>query len=73
MKLSELNVGETATVAAINGEQSLVSRLETLGIVKGGKVTLIRVAPFGDPLEIKVRDFYLAIRVRTADKITVVL
>lgn len=73
MKLSELNVGETATVAAINGEQSLVSRLETLGIVKGVKVTLVRVAPFGDPLEIKVRDFYLAIRVRTADKITVVL
>ncbi len=47
-------------------------RLEQIGLTVGSRVVFIRRAPLSDPIEIKVRDFYLAIRKDIADKILVV-
>ncbi len=69
MVLSELKSGESGIIKEFLNEQRLVVRLNAIGLAENEKVTLIRTAPFGDPIEIKVKDFYLAIRKEQADKI----
>ena len=69
MLLSQLKTGESGIIREFLNEQRLVVRLNAIGLTENAKVTLIRTAPLGDPLEIKVRDFYLAIRKEQADKI----
>ena len=69
MVLSDLSAGESGIIKELKNERRFVLRLNAIGITENAKVTLIRTAPFGDPLEIKVRDFYLAIRKEQADKI----
>lgn len=73
MKLSNLKDNQTATVISISDDVSGKTRLGYLGLINGVKVTLIRRAPFGDPIEIKLRDFCLAIRKDLADRIMVEL
>ena len=73
MKLSNLKDNQTATVISISDDVSGKTRLGYLGLINGVKVTLIRRAPFGDPIEIKFRDFCLAIRKDLADRIMVEL
>jgi ferrous iron transport protein A len=69
MLLSQLKTGESGIIREFLNEQRLVVRLNAIGLTENAKVTLIRTAPLGDPIEIKVRDFYLAIRKEQADKI----
>jgi Fe2+ transport system protein FeoA len=73
MFLSQLKVGQKAKVLSLNNPQKIKKRLENIGLTVGTSVVIIRKAPFGDPLEIKVRDFYLALRKVDADKIQVEL
>lgn len=60
--LAALPVGGTAVVSHVRGERAVVRRLLEIGLVPGTTVTLRRVAPMGDPMELKVRDFALSIR-----------
>jgi ferrous iron transport protein A len=55
-------VGGTAIVSRVRGERAVVRRLLEIGLVPGTPVTLRRVAPMGDPIELKVRNFALSIR-----------
>ncbi len=71
MLLSKLNLSEQKRVDKILCAEKTRRRLNNMGLTEGVLVTLVRIAPFGDPLEIKIRDFYLAIRREIADKITV--
>lgn len=71
MVLAELKKGETAKVISIDNDKKIKERLNNIGLTEGVKVSLVRKAPFGDPIEIKVRDFYLALRVTDAVKIQV--
>ena len=60
--LAALPVGGTAVVSRVHGERAVVRRLLEIGLVPGTSVTLQRVAPMGDPIELKVRNFALSIR-----------
>lgn len=60
--LAALPVGGTATVSRVHGERAVVRRLLEIGLVPGTAVTMQRVAPMGDPIELKVRNFALSIR-----------
>jgi Fe2+ transport system protein FeoA len=60
--LAALPVGGTAIVSHVRGERAVVRRLLEIGLVPGTPVTLRRVAPMGDPIELKVRNFALSIR-----------
>ena len=60
--LAALPVGSTAVVSGVRGERAVVRRLLEIGLVPGTKVMLRRVAPMGDPIELKVRNFALSIR-----------
>ncbi|MBQ3115770.1 MAG: ferrous iron transport protein A [Clostridia bacterium] len=71
MELTKLKVGESARVSQILTDNDAKTRFAELGLVEGVEVLIVRFAPLGDPLEIKVRDVYLAIRVSDAKKIMV--
>jgi len=60
--LAALPVGGNAVVSRVRGERAVVRRLLEIGLVPGTKVTLCRVAPMGDPIELKLRNFALSIR-----------
>ena len=62
MTLNELEVGKTAKVVRINGEGAVKRRIMDMGLVKGTEVTVRKVAPLGDPIELTVRGYELSIR-----------
>jgi len=71
MKMSELKAGDKATVISVDAKGEVGQRLLDMGLVKGTKFKAIRKAPLGDPLEIKLRGFIMALRVKEAELITV--
>ncbi len=71
MLLSQLKIGQQMKVLQIDCANKIKLRLNNMGLTEGVKVTLVRIAPLGDPLEIKVRDFYLALRKKEARRIVV--
>lgn len=60
--LAALPLGRSAVIRKVHGERAVVRRLLEVGLVPGTKVTMRRVAPLGDPIELKVRNFALSIR-----------
>ena len=62
IKLSELAIGATATVVEFPKQGAAFLRLREMGLIAGTPVTLVRTAPLGDPLEIKVRGYHLTLR-----------
>ena len=60
--LNELKVGETARVVRLHGEGAVKRRIMDMGITKGTDVTVRKVAPLGDPIELTVRGYELSIR-----------
>ena len=66
MRLSEMKPGDKATVHAVETTGEVAQRLLDMGLVKGTSFKVIRVAPLGDPIEIKLRGFMLALRIEEA-------
>jgi len=61
--LNEIAVGQTGTVVGfINGTSGYRQKLLAMGLLKGTRFKVVRVAPLGDPMEITVRDFSLSLR-----------
>jgi ferrous iron transport protein A len=71
IKLSELAVGAAAVVREFPKTGSAFVRLREMGLLAGTRVTLIRTAPLGDPLEIKVRGYNLTLRKAEAEHVLV--
>ncbi|MEN6340091.1 MAG: ferrous iron transport protein A [Clostridiaceae bacterium] len=69
MTLDELKVGQTATIRSVGGEGALRLRFLDMGLIPKTKVTLIKAAPMGDPIEICVRGYELTIRKDDARRI----
>jgi ferrous iron transport protein A len=72
-KLSELAIGSSAIVREFPKSGSASLRLREMGVLVGTTVTLIRTAPLGDPLEIKVRGYHLTLRRSEAEHVLVEL
>jgi ferrous iron transport protein A len=70
-RLAELKPGERATVTAVGGEKDAARRLMDLGVIRGTPVEVVRMAPLGDPIEVRVRGFMLSLRRAEAEHITV--
>jgi ferrous iron transport protein A len=62
VKLSDLPIGATAIVREFPKSGTGSVRLREMGLLAGTQVTLVRCAPFGDPIEIKVRGYHLTLR-----------
>jgi len=71
MTLNELKIGDSAAITAVGGEGALRCRLLDMGLTPRTLVTLRKVAPMGDPIEIRVRGYELTLRVEDAREITV--
>lgn len=61
-KLSELPAGQTGIIARLASGRASLTRLREMGLVPGAKVTLVRRAPLGEPIEISVHGSRLAMR-----------
>jgi len=69
--LKETKPGVTVRVVKIGGEGPVKRRLMEMGITKGVEVTVRKVAPFGDPVEVTVRGYELSLRKADAESIDV--
>ncbi len=71
MTLDQLPIGKTAVIRAVGGEGILRCRLLDMGIIPKTRVMVQKIAPMGDPIEIRLRDYELSIRVEDARNIEV--
>ncbi len=69
--LDQLPVGQRCRVEAIQGDDALVQRLLEMGLLEGEEVEVTNVAPLGDPIEIRLRDYRLSLRRREAARVHV--
>lgn len=70
MTVDDLKIGQSGVIATVGGEGPLRLRFLDMGLIPGTKVTLRKVAPMGDPIQIQVRGYELTIRREDAAKIT---
>ena len=71
MTLNELKPGKSAVVLAVNGEGALRRRLLDMGLTPKTKIFMRKVAPLGDPMEIKLRGYELTLRLEDATQIDI--
>ncbi len=71
VKLSDLPIGASAIVREFPKTGSGSVRLREMGLLPGTGITLVRCAPFGDPIEIKVRGYHLTLRKSEAEHVMV--
>ncbi len=71
MTLNELKPGQSAVITAVGGEGALRCRLLDMGLIPKTKVTVRKVAPLGDPIELHLRGYELTIRLDDAKEISV--
>ena len=69
--LKDAQVGQTVTVARLNGTGPVKRRIMDMGITKGVQIYVRKVAPLGDPMELNVRGYELSIRKADAELIEV--
>lgn len=72
MRLDELPIGKEAVIIEVGGEGVLRCRLLDMGLIPKTKVTVTKVAPMGDPIELRLRGYTLTIRIEDARNIQVV-
>lgn len=72
MTLGELPVGRAAVIKNVGGEGALRCRFLDMGLIPRTRVEVRKVAPMGDPIEIRIRGYELTIRKEDAEKIEVV-
>lgn len=71
MLLSELKIGQMARIKKVGGEGALRLRFLDMGLIPKTVITLIKVAPMGDPIEVRLRGYELTMRVDEAKWIEV--
>ena len=71
VKLADMKPGVSGVVEALEGHGNIQHRLVDMGVVKGSHITVVKVAPLGDPVEVKVKGTALALRKNEAAKISV--
>lgn len=71
MTLKDLKVGESGRIESVGGEGALRQHFLDMGVIPGAEVTVIRMAPMGDPMELRLHGYELTLRTADADHITV--
>jgi len=73
LNLKDLKAGQTCLVEAVGGRGALRQHLLDMGIIPGAGITVVKFAPLGDPVEIRIHGYELSLRLDDAEKITVKL
>lgn len=71
MKLNELDIGKSAVVTKIGGEGALRQHFLDMGLIPGAEVTMVKLAPMGDPMELRIHGYELTLRRDDAKKIEI--
>ena len=71
MKLDNLAIGKSAVIVSVGGTGALRQHFLDMGLIQGVEVTVVKYAPMGDPIEIKIHDYELTLRKEDAQKIEV--
>ena len=71
MKLSELQIGDTATILSVGGQGALRQHFLDMGLIQGTEVTVVKYAPMGDPVELRIHGYELSIRLADAENIEI--
>ena len=69
--LKSVKIGETVKVVRLHGEGALKRRIMDMGLTRGTEVTVRKVAPLGDPIEMTVRGYELSLRKADAEMVEV--
>lgn len=69
--LKNLPIGKTATVQAVGGEGALRQHLLDMGLIPGASVTMVKYAPMGDPVELRIHGYELTLRLADAEKVEI--
>ena len=69
MKLDNLAIGKSAVIVSVGGTGALRQHFLDMGLIQGVEVTMVKYAPMGDPIEIKIHDYELTLRKEDAQKI----
>ena len=71
MTLKELNVGKSARIKAVGGKGALRQHFLDMGLIPGAEVSVVKLAPLGDPMEIQIHGYELTLRLADADRIEI--
>ncbi len=71
MTLKELPIGKTATIVSVGGEGALRQHFLDMGLIPTGDVTMVKYAPMGDPVELRIHSYELTLRLADAEKIEI--
>lgn len=71
MKLDNLAIGKSAVIVSVGGTGALRQHFLDMGLIQGVEVTMVKYAPMGDPIEIKIHDYELTLRKEDAQKIEI--
>jgi ferrous iron transport protein A len=71
LRLTDLPPGQPARVISVSGDSAITRRLMEMGVIPGIELHIVKTAPFGDPIEVRVRGYSLAMRKSEASSITV--
>lgn len=71
MTLKELEIGKSAVIETVGGEGALRQHLLDMGVIPGAEVTVVKLAPMGDPMELQIHGYELTIRMADADQIEI--
>lgn len=73
MTLKELKIGQSAVILSVGGEGALRQHFLDMGVIPGAELTLIKLAPLGDPMELRIHGYELTLRLDDAEKIEIEL
>ena len=71
MTLKDLPIGKTATIRSVGGEGALRQHFLDMGLIPHGDVTMVKLAPMGDPMELRIHSYELTLRLADAQKIEI--
>ena len=71
MTLKDLKIGSSGTITAVGGEGTLRCRLLDMGLLPHTHITVVKIAPMGDPMELRLRGYELTLRLEDAAKIEI--
>ena len=71
MTLRELPIGRSAVVVSVGGEGALRQHFLDMGVIPGVEVTMVKYAPMGDPVELRIHGYELTLRLADAEKIVI--
>lgn len=71
MTLKDLEIGKTGIVTVVGGEGALRQHFLDMGVIPGAEVTLVKYAPMGDPMELRIHGYELTLRLADAEKIEI--